>query len=279
MARVMAGRPAPTMAWPSWAARPWLGEAAASSPRSDDPSLRDKWRRLDDRARPQPYAYVVKADDQMRALAKAKASVLLGEPDVDEGAVDSDPPELLEVERLLDEPSPAVTAERPTSFAAYAAAKVAPTFLPGRRRRDDDNFGVDSDVLDAVEGIDAALHGKLRRFVFNHKKREHVALVSSALLCANGQLRVFRDCACVVRIRLCPRKTRTGRVVLPSCWFDDEPRDVTIPSLPRQFRMKKSADKSEDGVPAKDEPLLDYYAALALRPLEKRASVASNTLV
>ncbi|KAJ8600948.1 hypothetical protein CTAYLR_005084 [Chrysophaeum taylorii] len=229
--RIAEGRPAPFMRWPEWAAQPWLGapDAAVEAPA-------DKWRRVDDRAAAPRYSYVVKASDEVRALAEEKARVALGIDDDDELG---QPSELLELERLLaaaaetTEPTPRLA----RVFAVQAAERRSPAFfgrstitIPDRIKRvvldnreeplfdDDVDLGPDADVLDPPAGIEAILHGRFRRAGLARGKQEHIILVPRALAVAGGRLHVLYNC----------------RITLPLCWLDslDETEAPRPPSLP-----------------------------------------------
>lgn len=176
-ARLPAGRPAPEMRWPQWAARPWLGEAAAANSQMPaDCEKVDKWRRVDDRARRPQFAYVVKADDGLRALAESRARAIVGP---EEGESFEEPSELLELESLLGQSSEAVETgdaqALPSSFAAFAKTGIAPTFLVCRPRHatfiqflqsisrsnrdvDDEDLGPDADILEPISYVVLQAH-------------------------------------------------------------------------------------------------------------------------
>ena len=247
ISRMLDGRPAPYMPWPSWASRPWLADPKRQ--RGDEPDSagpKTKWRRTapedrggievpieDDAFRQRITASVQKIDERRMVQRRERG---LPEPDQDQAEI------LEQFEQLEDDTTYATLNRR---FVDVATEGRMPTFFPPRNRRrdDDDDLGVDAETTDPP-AVKALLHGRLRHVTV--KDNVHILCISRAIAVIHGQLAVLFD----------------SKLRLPFYWADDDPRSLN----PRRGRSRGASKVIHQTTGAKqwrgghrdlDDPLAD----------------------
>lgn len=241
------GRPPPVMNWPSWAPQPWLDR-----PLQDVvDEHRDKWRRVD---RGQQFSRVVKVSDEVRALAEDSARSVMARLHDDDFV--EEPPELLDLEHLLDQSAPA---DPPPTATGSLATGAPPSFLTGDSRQrveawraspaaqnvrlagrdldeglflDEVDLGPDADVTDPIDASGwTQVHARFASARVSYQRREHCIVLPRALVVVKGELRVLYNC----------------RLRMPFTWRDaTDPAPVKDKSNLRQEGLQQQQHVDDD---------------------------------